>query len=101
MLVFSISLWPQTSEANVFKESECRLIVAGGQDTREVQRNAEAPDGNRRRLSTGVLPSGSMEAPKHKSPGLDDTTAKEVCFSLFINFMLDLLVVQLIVTIAL
>jgi len=51
--------------------------LPGGQDTREVQRNAEAPDGNRRRLSTGVLPSGSMEAPKHKSPGLDDTTAKE------------------------
>lgn len=42
-----------------------------------------------------------MEAPKHKSPGLDDTTAKEVCFSLFISFMLDLWVVQLIVTIAL
>ncbi|CAK9881522.1 unnamed protein product [Sphagnum jensenii] len=52
-------------------------VVAGGQDGREVQRGAEAADSNRRRLGTGVLASGSVEAPKLKSSGLDDMTAKE------------------------
>jgi len=51
-------------------------VPAGGQDVRDIQWNAEAADGNRRRLSTGALASGSMETPKHKSPGLEDTTAK-------------------------
>jgi hypothetical protein len=51
-------------------------VFAGGQDVRDIQWNAEAADGNRRRLSTGALASGSMETPKHKSPGLEDTTAK-------------------------
>jgi hypothetical protein len=59
-------------------------VVAGGQDGREVQRGAEAADSNRRRLATGVLASGSVEAPKLKSSGLDDMTAKEVIFSGFI-----------------
>ncbi len=56
-------------------------MFSGGQDVRDIQWNAEAADGNRRRLSTGALASGSMETPKHKSPGLEDTTAKIVSSS--------------------
>jgi hypothetical protein len=60
-------------------------VFAGGQDVRDIQWNAEAADGNRRRLSTGALASGSMETPKHKSPGLEDTTAKIVSSSQLIS----------------
>jgi hypothetical protein len=59
------------------------LVVAGGQDLQEIQRNGETAEGSRRRLSAGGLASGSMEASKHKSSGPDDTTTKEVSFLLF------------------
>jgi hypothetical protein len=49
-------------------------------DVHDIQWNVKAADNNCCRLSIGALASGSMEATKHKSPGLEDTTAKRINF---------------------
>jgi len=66
------------------KESEYRLVPPWGQDVRDIQWNVKAADDNCCRLSIGALTLGSMEATKHKSPGLEDTTAKRIIFLQFI-----------------
>ncbi|CAM6115313.1 unnamed protein product [Calypogeia fissa] len=54
---------------------------AGGQEGREAQRNADAVEGARRRLTTSAIGTGGMtalgEPAKHKSPGPDEVTAKD------------------------
>ncbi|KAG6546473.1 hypothetical protein Mapa_012022 [Marchantia paleacea] len=55
--------------------------AAGGQEGRDAQRNSDAVEGARRRLTTSAIGTGGMtsfgEPPKHKSPGPDETTTKD------------------------
>ncbi|KAL3681228.1 hypothetical protein R1sor_024184 [Riccia sorocarpa] len=55
--------------------------AAGGQEGRDAQRNSDAVEGARRRLTSSAIGTGGMtalgEPPKHKSPGPDEPSTKD------------------------